>query len=273
MQKVIPIRDAVRLIGDGYTLGIGGNVLHRAPMALVREIVRQEKRQLTLVRTAGAIDIDLLCFGGCIKEVHTGFVQYETIRTEQTHYKRALKEGHIVDCGHNYATVIAALRAAQLHVPFLPVKTSFACKEEKSGCIAVVTDPFTGEETVVVKAIAPDVCILHVHEADELGNAILQPPFFEDMLLAKASGQVIVSAEKIADEPYETHHTEAALLPRHLVSAVVHVPYGAAPCSCQPNYEVDNEGVEEFLSLNNSGELEEWLHSYEHADWRLLESK
>lgn len=273
MQKVIPMRDAVRLINNGYTLGIGGNVLHRAPMALIREIVRQEKRDLTLVRTAGAMDIDLLCLGGCVKEIHTGFVQYETIRTEKTHYRRALDENRVHDCGHTYATIIAALRAAQLCVPFMPLKISVAKTAGTGDCISTVTDPFTGRETTVVKAIAPDVCILHVHEADELGNAILQPPVYEDMLLAKASGQVIVSAEVIAEEPYEAHHVEAELLPHHLVSAVVHIPRGAAPCSCQPHYEVDNEEIARFLNLETGDELAEWLKSYEEADRSLPEGE
>ena len=61
MSKIMKFEEGVRLIEDGMTIAIGGNVLHRAPMAFLREIVRQGKKGLRIVKTAGGHDVDLLC--------------------------------------------------------------------------------------------------------------------------------------------------------------------------------------------------------------------
>jgi len=58
LNKLMSLTQAVELIQDNDTVGIGGNVLHRAPMALVREIARQQKKGLHIVKTAGAMDVE-----------------------------------------------------------------------------------------------------------------------------------------------------------------------------------------------------------------------
>ena len=75
-DKLTTLPEAIAPIPDGARLALGGNTLHRGPGAAVRELVRQEKRGLEIVKTAGAYDVDLLAAAGCAAAVSAGFVGY-----------------------------------------------------------------------------------------------------------------------------------------------------------------------------------------------------
>lgn len=79
MSKVVSLRDAVSLIPDGASVAIGGNTFHRAPGAALHELVRQGKRGLTLVKTAGSYDIDLLVGAGAVAKVAVAYAGFETM--------------------------------------------------------------------------------------------------------------------------------------------------------------------------------------------------
>ncbi|MFQ5895729.1 MAG: CoA transferase, partial [Nitrospinota bacterium] len=78
-EKLVTLSGAARLIQDGHTLALGGNTLSRAPNAFARELARQGRRGLALVKTAGAYDIDVLCAAGCAARVETGYVGFENL--------------------------------------------------------------------------------------------------------------------------------------------------------------------------------------------------
>ena len=122
MNKLMPLTQAVEMIKDGDTVGIGGNVLHRAPMALIREIARQGRKNLRIVKTAGAMDVDLLCLAECVYSVDAGFISYETEYSLAGHYRKAVQNGIVKGNEHACYTVISALRAASAGIPFMPVK-------------------------------------------------------------------------------------------------------------------------------------------------------
>ena len=65
IDKRTTLADAIATVSDGARVALGGNTLHRGPGAAVHEIVRQAKRGLEVVKTAGAYDVDLLCAAGC----------------------------------------------------------------------------------------------------------------------------------------------------------------------------------------------------------------
>ena len=126
------LEGVIATIEDGSRVALGGNTLHRAPVAAVHELVRQQKRGLELVKTAGAYDVDLLCAMGCVAAVSAGFVGYENVFGLAPLYRRAVEAGRVEAREHACYTVIAGLRAAA---------TMFRCPEPTVKLVKSVPSP------------------------------------------------------------------------------------------------------------------------------------
>lgn len=250
MTKICTLREAVSRIPDGAMIGMGGNTLNRAPMAAVFEMIRAGKKNLRLVKTAGGLDVDLLCLAGCVFSVDAGFISLETEYGLAQHYRRAVQRGEVRANEHACYTVISALRAASYGIPFMPVR---GLKETDlrrvNDYFADVTDPFTGETLAAVRALRPDFAIVHAQEADVNGNTRFTGPIYEDALLARAAKSVIVTAERIVGEELFMASRHKAEIPGFLVSAVVHAPRGAMPGACSGHYEPDGIRVAYLAGL------------------------
>ncbi len=267
MSKLVTLSQAMSKIENGDTVAIGGNVLHRAPMAMVRELIRQEKRKLKIIKTAGAMDVDMLCFAECVESVDAGFISYETEYSLANHYRKAVQQGIVKGKEHACYTVICALRGASMGVPFMPVhglQISDLIKE--NDYFTKIKNPFGSEEVTVVKSIKPDVAIIHVHEADINGNAYIEGPLFDDILMTRASKKVIISAERIVPESKFAFASGKAQIPHFLVDAVVRVEKGAGPCSCLPYYDIDRKSLDVFKGLTVREELMEYIDKYDKND-------
>ncbi|MDD3214034.1 MAG: CoA transferase subunit A [Eubacteriales bacterium] len=260
MGKLTDLATAAAAVPDGALLGLGGNTLNRAPMAAVMELARQKKRGLRLVKTAGGMDVDLLCFAGCVQSVDAGFISYETEYGLCGHYRKAVQSGSVTAHEHACYTVISALRAASYGIPFMPVRgLKVSDLVAANDYFSAVTDPFTGETLNAVRALRPDVSIVHAQIADEKGNALITGPQYDDILLSRASKTVIVTAERMVGDAYFASGDVKADIPHFLVSAVVYAPRGAQPCACHGCYSPGDDGIRSFLSLQNGAELAEWL--------------
>ena len=244
MDKRCSLETAIATVEDGALTGLGGNTLNRAPMAAVMELIRQGKRGLRLVKTAGGMDIDLLCKAGCVSTVDAGFISYESEFGLAQFYRRAVQKGEVTAHEHACYTVISALRAASYGVPFMPVRgLQISDLRKVNDYFADVRDPFSGETLAAVKAIAPDVAVIHVQEADAAGNARILGPVYEDALLARAARRTIVTAERIVGDGYFARQEMKAQIPGFLVSHVVYAPRGAAPGCCPEMYGIDPDGI------------------------------
>ncbi len=265
--KIKVLREAINLIKDGMTIAIGGNVLHRAPMAFIREIVRSNKRNLRIVKTAGGHDIDLLCGGSCVDTVDAGFVSYETEYGLANYYRKAVENGKVKANEHACYTVICALRAAKAGIGFMPVrglKSSELIKENEY--FRVMTDPFTGKNITVVKSIVPDIAIIHVHECDADGNAAIYGPRFDDELISLASKKVILTTEKIVSKGRFSRQPQNVTIPGFLVDTIVIAKKGAAPCSCPTLYDIDNKILKDFTQDRSQEMIKSYLSYYENQD-------
>lgn len=268
MNKLISLQEAAKLIQDGDTLAIGGNVLHRAPMALIRELIRQNKKYLKIIKTAGGMDVDILCLGKCAYSVDAGFVSYESEYGLAQNYRKSVQNGIVQGNEHACYTVISALRAASAGIPFMPVKGLRITDLMKvNDYFSKVQDPFSGEWINVVKAIKPNVAIIHVQEADEQGNAMINGPKFEDVLMSRAADQVIITAETIVPPNRFAFAKEKADIPYFMVKAVVHTPRGAHPCSCSEKYDIDRNDITAFKAVKTEEELTAYLKKNEANDY------
>lgn len=248
-DKLRNLAGIVASIPDGSILALGGNTLHRGPGAAVHELVRQEKRNLELVKTAGAYDIDLLCAAGCARAVSAGFIGYETPFGMAQAYRTAVEQGRVQAKEHACATVIAGLRAAIQGVPFMPVAGLQGSSLPAARGFASMHDPYGETEVYVIPALVPDVALIHVQEADVEGNGRIIGTRFEDVLMAQAARRVILTAERIVDGESFIATPETVAIPGFIVDAVVEAPRGAWPFSCTPEYSYDADYLERWVRV------------------------
>ena len=247
MDKRTTLSEAARRVPDGATIAIGGNLLHRGPFAFVRELARQQKRDLEIVKTAGAYDVDLLAAGGCLRAASCGFVGFENEFGMAPSYRRAVESGIVEAREHACYTVIQGLRAAAYGLPFMPAAGFTGSQLPEARGFKRVADPYSGEEVIAVPRLRPDVAVIHVPEADIAGNGRVYGTQFEDALMARAAATVILTAERIVDTAELARQPELTLIPGVFVQAVVHTPGGAWPGSCYPLYDYDADAVAAYL--------------------------
>jgi glutaconate CoA-transferase, subunit A len=252
VSKVVSLADAIALVRDGDRVALGGNTLHRAPCAAVHEIIRQGRRGLTLVKTAGSYDIDALCRAGCAAAVEAGYVGYENVLGMAPDYRRAVEEGRVEAREHSCYTVIAGFRAAAQGVPFMPIAGIAGSDLVKVRGWQTVRDPYGGAEVLAIPAIAPDVAILHVQEADDEGDGAIGGPRFEDLLMANAAKRVIVTCERLVAAEELAGRDQRAEIPRYQVDAVVVAPKGAWPLACPGEYSYDLDYLQKWVNDRRS---------------------
>jgi len=265
-DKRASLAGAVSLVTDGAMVALGGGLSARLPMAMVRELIRQGRRGLHLVGSAHSIDVDMLVAVGAVRRCEESYVGFEQDLGLAPSYRRAAEEGSIEVAESCCATILAQLRAAEMGLPFLPVRgvrgSGIASLHPE---YAEITCPFTGETLVAVPALRPDAALLHAPSGDRYGNLHLEQPYVLDERFASASRTVIATV----DELVSTEEVTAAgvTIPAHLVAAVVEAPFGAHPTSCYPRYAYDRDHLGEYLSAAQGGpeDLEKYLATYVHG--------
>lgn len=252
MSKQVSLEEAVASISDGALLALGGNALHRSPVAFVLGLIRHEKKDLSLIKTAGALDVDLLALAKSISSVYAGYIGFEMLGLAPN-YRKGIQNQEITVHEHACASVIAGLRASIYGVPFQPIN-GFEGSDlpNLTGLVKKVTDPFSGQETAVVPALRPDVAVIHSNIADEKGNAYIDGAVYEDLIMVKAAKRVIVTTEKVISS---SDWTVKPQVPGFLIENVVLAERGAAPGSCAPLYTIDAHAIRQYLQ-DSSGFLE-----------------
>lgn len=248
MSKLISLSESVNLINDGDTVSFGGNVLHRSPNRVAKEIALQNKKNLHLVKTAVAYEVDLLSAANALEKVTVGFVGYESEFGLCKHYRNRVESGELKVDENACYTVITALRASSYGVPFLPVRGMLGSDLIETIGFKLVKDPYSGEELVAIKQIKPNIAFIHVQEADIYGNARIIGPKYEDVIIAKAADKVVITCEKIVDGCVFEKTPELVDISSVVVDYVVELPNGAKPGSCPEYYDIDKDELKNFKS-------------------------
>jgi glutaconate CoA-transferase subunit A len=265
-DKRASLADAIALVPDGAIVALGGGLSARLPMAMVRELVRQGRRGLHLVGSAHSIDVDLLVAAGAVRRCEESYVGFEQDFGLAPAYRRAAEEGSIEVAESCCVTMLAQLRAAEMGLPFLPVR---GVRGSDIGRLhpeyAEITCPFTGQTLVVVPAMAPDVALLHAPAGDRYGNLHFDQPYVLDERFASAARTVIATVDELAS-PAEIA-AAGITIPAHLVAAVTEVPYGAHPSSCYPRYAYDHDHLREYVTAAQAGTdgAAKYLAAYVHG--------
>ncbi|MEP7306798.1 MAG: CoA-transferase [Acidobacteriota bacterium] len=246
--KIIPLQELAARVVDGSSLAVGGSFLHRGPFAFIRELIRQGRKNLELVKQSPGYDIDLLCRAGALARARAGIVAMEGNFGLAPWYRRAVETGQIRLEEHACATLTAGLRAAAAGVPFMPCGGIHGSDLPALNGWRAILDPYGSGQTVyLIPRIAPEFAVIHANEVSEEGDVRVYGTSHWDRILSRSAARVFVTADRIAPSASFRVQPELTLIPHFLVEAVSIVPNGAWPGSCWPSYEVDYAAIEAYL--------------------------
>jgi glutaconate CoA-transferase, subunit A len=266
MDKLRSLHDAIaESIDDGNSIAMGCGLESLIPFAASYEIIRQKKKNLTLIAPISDMQFDQLIGAGCVKKIISSWVGNVAAGLGHN-YRRAAESGipqPIEIEEHSNFTIGLGLQAAADGLPFLPTKSIRGSDISRGPQFGSVKCPFTGDELLAVKAISPDVAILHVQRADCQGNAHAWGNFGVMKEAAFAAKKVILTCEEIVDHDVILSDPNRTLIPGFLVSSVVHQPFGSHPSPAQGYTRRDDSFYFEYHKETRSrGGFEKWLETW-----------
>jgi glutaconate CoA-transferase, subunit A len=260
---IAPLSDAIqRFVRDGDTVALEG-FTHLIPHAAGHELIRQERRDLTLVRMTPDVVYDQLIGMGCARRLvfswggNPGVGSLHRLRDAVEHgWPRPLELEE-----HSHAGMAAAYAAGAANLPFgvlrgyrggdLPARTR----------VARVTCPFTGEELAAVPAHRPDVGIVHAQQADRQGNVQLWGIGGVQKETVLAAKHAIVTVEEVVDEL--TLVPGGVVLPHWVLDAVAVARGGAHPSYAHGYYDRDNAFYVVWDEISRDREpFQEWMRRH-----------
>ena len=242
MAKFLDLATAVaEMVHDGDVLALEG-FTHLIPFAAGHEIIRQKRRDLTLVRMTPDLIYDQMIGMGCASKLifswggNPGVGSTHRIRDAvENQWPRplALEE-------HSHAAMANAYEAGAANLPFAMLRGYIGVDLPKvNPQIRKITCPYTGEELATVPAIRPDVGVIHALRADREGNVLLEGITGCQKEVVLASKRTIVTVEEIVDDLHAPS-PNSVILPSWTIGAVVAVPGGAHPSYAHGYYTRDN---------------------------------
>jgi glutaconate CoA-transferase subunit A len=257
VNKLMTEQETVaRFVPDGAYIANDFSSLTRGPQALIREIIRQRKRDLWVCAVFTIYDSPLLVGAGCCTRIDVGFLGYGN------YIGRAVSGGKVKVFDYTNGVLASRILAGARGIPFIPVRNFLGTDGLRYSGAKVINDPFTGEPVCLVPALNPDVFLVHVHQADVYGNARIFGTDLFTLEAAMASKRVIVSAEEII-EPLEFRKDPArTTIPYFLVDAVVHLPFGAYPGGLPGRYDLDLEYLDLLGAIQTDEEMQDYLEGH-----------
>jgi glutaconate CoA-transferase subunit A len=248
-----------RWVPDGASVVMSAALEALIPFAAGHEMIRQRKRDLTLIAPISDVLFDQLIGAGCASRIAAAWVGNVSAGLGHN-YRRAAENGirHRIKIeDHSNFSISLALLAGALGAPYLPTRSLLGTDIlRRNPSFKEEVSPFGGEPLVLVPAITPDLAILHVQQSDDAGNAHAcgNLGFSRDALMA--ARRTVLIAEEIV--PHEVIATDPnrVLGPSQKVVAVVEEPGGAHPSPVQGRYDRDHAFFHEYHAATRT--LEGW---------------
>ena len=223
MTKLMSMHDAIaQFVPDGASVVLGAALESLIPFAAGHEIIRQQKKDLTLVGPISDILFDQIIGAGCVKRVIAAWVGNVSAGLGHN-YRRACEQGipnRIEVWDHSNFTIALALLAGGMGAPYIPTYSLLGADFTKTNpSLKESTSPFNGEKVMLVPALQPDVAILHVQRSDENGNAHAWGNLGISEEAALASKRTIIVAEEIVAKEIIVSDPNRVLAPSFKVCA------------------------------------------------------
>jgi glutaconate CoA-transferase, subunit A len=261
------LREAIaENVHDGNAVALGLALESGIPFAAVHEMIRQQRRDLTLIGPISDMAFDQLIAAGTVAKVIAAWVG-NVAGGSGYGFRRAYEQGvprRIVMEDHTNFTVGLALKAAAMGLPYLPTFTGIGGDIVRGHPrIRPIEDPFNGPRLLAVCALKPDVAIIHVQRADAQGNAHLWGNLGLTIEAAYAARRTIVICEEIVPDDVIRSDPNRTVVPGFLTTAVVEEPGGALPSSVQGYWRRDFEPFLHYHQQSHSLEgFQSWLREW-----------
>ncbi|MFO7643148.1 MAG: CoA-transferase [Desulfosarcina sp.] len=267
-MKVTSMQDAIRrYVKDGDSIAIEGFTAFIC-FSAAHEIIRQQRRDLTLCRMTPDLIYDQMVAAGCARKLVFSYLGNPGVGPLHC-IRRAVEKGvpnylELEEYSH-FGTVCRYMAGAS-RLPFFPIRSYIGDDlPGKNPRIRFIEDPYGGGRVAVVPPLNPDLTIIHAQRADEQGNTQAWGLLGIQKEAALAAGRVIVVVEEIVAEAVIRSDPNRTILPSMMVDAVVHEPLGAHPSYVQGYYDRDNQFYLEWDRLSRDEAatrkwLDEWVH-------------
>ncbi len=269
-SKLGTVEDALALVHDGMYLAFGGHVYFNKASHMVRAIAKKGVKDLTLSGSPYAsYEMDLLIAVGAARKVMVGNLGFEYLGLAPN-FRKAVQQGTIESVIGDESTLVGGYMATAEGIPYHPIVSLRGSDVLKVSALAKeYTAPWGGEKIIAVKALNPDLAILHCQEADEFGNGRYHAQPYFDQIIAKASKKVILTTDEIIPHDYVTREPDKTVIPGFMVEMVLHLPFGAHPCMSTRNYLHDEAHLKEYIQCSQMSlkegqteALDEYLRKY-----------
>ena len=236
------MRDAMsQHVHDGMTVALEG-FTHLIPFAAGHELIRQQRRALTLVRMTPDLIYDQMIGMGCAEKLvfswggNPGVGSLHRLRDA---IEKDWPHPLTID-EHSHAGMAVRYSAGASGLPFGILKgyTGTSLVDANREHVAFISCPFTGEELTAVPALTPDVTILHAQQADVAGNVLMCGIVGASREAAMAARTLVFTVEEVVDELDAPMN--AFVIPAWQIAAIAEVPGGAYPSYAQGFYARDN---------------------------------
>ena len=268
VDKRLSLKEAIaEYVQDDLSVAIEGFTAFIC-FAAGHEIIRQRRRNLTLIRMTPDVIYDQMVAAGVARTLVFSYLGNPGVGPLHC-LSRAIEKGipaplEIEEYSH-YGMVGRYLAGAS-HLPFFPLRSYLGSDMLRvNEQIKMVQSPYGDDVVAVVPPLNPDVAIIHAQRADRQGNTHLWGLLGAQKEVAFASRKVIVVVEEIVDESIIRSDPNRTLIPGLIVDAVVQVPYGAHPSYVQGYYDRDNAFYLQWDELSRDPErvgawLDEWVY-------------
>ena len=268
MPKLRSMHDAIaEFVPDGSSVALGLQMEQMIPFAAGHEIIRQAKRNLTLIGPISDTLFDQLIGAGCVEKIVAAWVG-NVMMGSVYNFRRAVEQDGMKVFNMTNFTIALALQAGAMGVPFLPTKSALGSDCAKGNHFFYqIFSPFAPKESLwAVRALNPDVTIVHVQRSDAEGNAHCWGNFGVMPEGVRAAKRVIVVAEEIVDAKTIAGDPNRTAIPGFLVNAVVECPYGAHPSPVQGYYNRDNAFFRQYHEQTKTkAQSDVWQQQWIHA--------
>lgn len=252
-DKRVTLADAAALVRDGDTVVAGGCCYSRTPWAMLTELLRAGRRDLTLCRNLMSYEAELFLTTGAARKLIASWVGIGLRWGIPKVFREYVERDPQIYEEWSHLSFGMRLMAASMGMPFLPTASLLGSDLLERTPAQHIRCPFTDELLVAVPALVPDVAVIHVHRVDAEGNAQVEGPVYMDVEYARAATTVIVTAEEVVPSETIVRHADRTVIPGFVVDAVVEVPFGAYPHECHGRYEADFAHFDTYTEMVSGG--------------------